>query len=564
MSELLRRSACPAGSLLAFRWPVDAFVADGGHTTGASIGTFIVLVASTLLITHWAAKRTRTRADFYVAHGRITPLQNGLAIAGEFVSAGTFLGTTALFFSAGPDAFIYLVGGLTALSIILFVVGQRLRHLGRYTFVDVCALRFNERPIRIAAAANTLAILLLMMVGQLVGGGALIEILFGIRYEFAVLCAGLLMTVYVMFGGMYATTWVQIVKATLLLVGGGMVAGLVLARFDFSLDALLAAAASVHARGAAILAPGGLVQSAGDAISLGLTLALGSAGLPHLLMRFFTVKDERAASRSIVYATLCMGYFYLLLAIFGYGATALLTGQDAYMTAAGTLRGGDNMAVLHLTRAIGGPLLFGAMAAIIFATVLAVISGLCLSAAATVSHDLYARTIRKGVGGGEHRELVISRIAVACFAATGMMLAVAFKEQNIVFTVALGVSIAASANFPALMASMYWRRATTCGVVAASIIGLTLCAVLMLVGPTIWVGVLHHSQPLFPYQYPTVVSLPCAVLVLVVVSTLDKSTSAHEARLAFDRLHLRALTGIEPNPDVYRNESISRGGYEEK
>jgi cation/acetate symporter len=510
-----------------------------------SIAIFLFLMAGTLLITGWAAGRTKSSADFYVAHSRITPWQNSLAIAGEYISAGTLLGNTALFFDAGVDAFIYPTGALLALALMLFVVGERLRNLGKYSFADVCALRFRERPIRTVAALNTLSILLLLTVGQLVGAGALVEIVFGIRFETAVVIAGMLITIYVIFGGMLATTWVQIVKALLLLAAGGGVAMLVLMRFQFGLDALFTAASSMHKLGRQILAPGAMIHTRTDAFSIGLTLIIGPLGLPHVLMRFFTVRDGRAASRSIVYATLIIGMFYLLLAIFGFGAAALLTDNSEYITASGGVIGGENMVLLHLTHAVGGDLLFGAMAAIAFATTLAVISGVCLSASATIAHDLYTRGFKANMHIPDRRQLLVSRIAVAGFSSLATLLAIAMKGQNIVFLAALGVSIAASSNVPALIASMYWRHATTRGVIAGSVVGLATALLLIVCGPTMWVGVLHHAKPLYPYQYPTIVSLPLAIAALIIVSMLDRGRRATEERAAFDRIQYRSLTGLE-------------------
>lgn len=530
-------------ALLATFASTQALAATADIRSGASILMFLTLVATTLLVTRWAAKRTHSRADFYVAHGRVTPLQNSLATTGDYLSAGTFLGMSALVFTAGPDTFIYLTGSLTAMVLMLFLVGERLRNLGRYTFVDVCALRFEERPIRFVGAANALAILLLSMVGQLVGAGSLIELLFGLPYAVALFLVAALLMVYVMFGGMLATTWVQIIKATLMLGGGAVVAVLVLAQFGFSFDALLARAAAVHEHGAAILGPGLHAESPGDTISLGLAMSLGSVGLPYVLMRFFTVKDGRAASRSVVYATVFVGCFFLMIAVFGYGATALLTGQEVYFTESGRLVGGENMAILHLAHRVGGPLLFGALAAVAFATILAVVSGITMSAAATVSHDLYSRAIRRGAVD-ERREMLISRSAVAGFCVTATLLAIVFKGQNIAFMVTLGVSIAASVNFPVLMSAMYWRGATTRGVVTASIVGLAVCVVLIVLGPMVWVDALQHPEPLFPFRYPSIVSMPISIAVLVLVSLFDRSEAANQSRLAFDRQQLQALTGI--------------------
>jgi cation/acetate symporter len=483
---------------------IAAVVPDSAVARWPSVLIFLVLVGATLAITGWAARRTQTRADFYVAHGRITPLQNGFAIAGDYISAGAFLGNTALFFTSGPDAFIYLTGALVALLLMLTLVGGRLRELGRYSFADVCAARFQERPVRLAAGANSLAILLLTMVGQMVGAGALVQIVFGLPYAVAVSIVGGLMAFYVMAGGMFATTWVQIIKAVLLLIACTLLAVLLLRHFDFSLPALLAGAAQAHPRGDAILRPGGYLPSVGDALSLGMTLVLGPCGLPHILMRFFTVKDAAAARQSAFYAMFLIGFFYLLIPLFGLGAAA----------------------VLHLAGAIGGPVMFGLIGAVVFATTLAVASGLCLSAATTVAHDLYGRAFKRGAPISERQEMRVSRVTVAIFALLSVLLALAFQGQNIVFTVALGVSLAACSNFPGLMAAMYWPGATTRGIVWSSVVGLGSCLLLIVLGPSVWVAILGNPEPIFAYHYPTLISLPLAVLVLWLVSVIDRSPQA--------------------------------------
>ncbi|MGH3626546.1 MAG: sodium:solute symporter family transporter, partial [Sciscionella sp.] len=432
----------------------------------------------------------------------------------------TILGVTALFYMAGHDAFTYMVGTMVGWTLVLFLVGERLRNLGLFTFADACSLRMDEAPIRAFASASTLVVSLLYMIGQMVGAGELVEILFGIPYEAAVLLVGTLMVIYVLFGGMLATTWVQITKAALMMGGGILLGVLVLQRFGFSIDRLLAAAAAAHPMHRAILAPGGLMKSVPDSLSFGLAIALGPAGLPHLLMRFLTVPDARAAQRSVVYGTLLIGLFFLLVPLFGYGAIALISHDPAYLTPAGSLQGGANMAAIHLSAAVGGPIFFGFMSAVVFATVLAVVSGLSLTAATTISHDIFARILRRG-RTTERSELLVARSSVVGIGLVAIALALAFKGQNITYMVVLAFSIAASVNVPILLGVMYWPGITTRGATIAGWCGLLIAVVLMILGPTVWVGVLHHAHPLFPLQYPTLVALPITIALVYIVSSLD-------------------------------------------
>ncbi|WP_375464829.1 cation/acetate symporter ActP [uncultured Methylobacterium sp.] len=499
-----------------------------------AIGLFVAFVALTLWITWWAAKRTKSADDFYAAGGRITGFQNGLAIAGDFMSAGAFLGITGLVFASGFDGLIYAVGYTTGMPIVVFLLAERLRRLGRYTFTDVVCTRLSERPIRIFSACASLVVVAFYLIAQMVGAGQLIQLLFGLDYLYAEFVVGVLMICYVMFGGMVATTWVQIVKAGLLLVGGTLIALLVMVAFRFDFGALLAKAASVHPKGAAILAPQFPAKDPLSALSLGLALMLGTAGLPHILMRFFTVPNARAARVSVFWAATFMNYFFALTFILGFGALALTAGNPAYVDAAGALRGGGNMAAIHLSHAVGGDALMGFISAVAFATILAVVAGLTLAGASAVSHDLYASVIRRGQAS-EGSEVRISRIATLVLGLVAIGLGIAFKGQNVAYMVSLAFAIACSSTFPILLLALYWRGLTTTGAVAGGVVGLASALGLTVLGPAVWVKVLGYAAPLFPIDPPTLVTLPLAFATCWAVSHLDRSAQGSSDRERFDR-----------------------------
>ena len=357
---------------------------------------FLVFVGLTLYITYWAAKRTRSRAEYYTAGGKITGFQNGLAIAGDFMSAASFLGISALVYTSGYDGLIYSIGFLIGWPVILFLIAERLRNLGRYTFADVVSYRLKARPIRVLSASGSLVVVALYLIAQMVGAGKLIELLFGLNYIVAVVLVGILMVFYVLFGGMLATTWVQIIKAVLLLAGASFMALMVMKAVDFNFNTLFKDAVAVHKNGLAIMSPGGLVSDPVSALSLGLALMFGTAGLPHIIMRFFTVSDAKEARKSVFYATGFIGYFYILTFIIGFGAILLVSPNPVFKDAAGALIGGTNMAAVHLADAVGGNLFLGFISAVAFATILAVVAGLTLAGASAVSHDLYACAIKDG------------------------------------------------------------------------------------------------------------------------------------------------------------------------
>lgn len=359
-----------------------------------AIVMFLLFVGATLYITYWASKRTRSRQDYYTAGGRITGLQNGLAIAGDFMSAASFLGISALVYTSGYDGLIYSIGFLIGWPIILFLIAERLRNLGRYTFADVASYRLKQKPIRTLSACGSLVVVALYLIAQMVGAGKLIQLLFGLNYHIAVILVGILMVLYVLFGGMLATTWVQIIKAVLLLSGASFMALMVMKSVNFDFNTLFAEAVKVHPKGIAIMSPGGLVSDPISALSLGLALMFGTAGLPHILMRFFTVHDAKEARKSVFYATGFIGYFYILTFIIGFGAILLVSGNPAFKDATGALLGGTNMAAVHLANAVGGNFFLGFISAVAFATILAVVAGLTLAGASAVSHDLYASVIK--------------------------------------------------------------------------------------------------------------------------------------------------------------------------
>ncbi|MDC7815310.1 cation acetate symporter [Pseudomonas protegens] len=508
-----------------------------------AIGMFLVFVLLTLGITRWAALRTRSAKDFYTAGGGMSGLQNGLAIAGDMISAASFLGISAMMFLNGYDGLLYALGVLAGWPIILFLIAERLRNLGTYTFADVVSYRLAQTPVRLTSAFGTLTVALMYLVAQMVGAGKLIELLFGLSYLHAVMLVGLLMVCYVTFGGMLATTWVQIIKAVMLLSGTSFMAFMVLKHFGFSTEALFARASAVHAKGSAIMAPGGLLSNPIDAISLGLGMMFGTAGLPHILMRFFTVSDAREARKSVLYATGFIGYFYLLLIVVGFGAIVMVGTEPEYRDASGAIIGGANMIAVHLAQAVGGNLFLGFISAVAFATILAVVAGLALSGASAVSHDLYACVMRKGQASTQ-QEMRVSKIATLCIGVLAVLLGLLFESQNIAFLSGLVLAIAASVNFPVLFLSMFWKGLTTRGAVGGSLAGLISAIVLLILSPAVWVNVLHHPQALFPYANPALFSMSLAFFAAWALSVSDRSPRAELERGRYLAQFIRSMTGI--------------------
>ncbi|MEX2944396.1 cation/acetate symporter ActP [Serratia fonticola] len=504
---------------------------------------FLLFVGATLYITYWASKRTRSRQDYYTAGGRITGLQNGLAIAGDFMSAASFLGISALVYTSGYDGLIYSIGFLIGWPIILFLIAERLRNLGRYTFADVASYRLQQKPIRSLSACGSLVVVALYLIAQMVGAGKLIQLLFGLNYHVAVILVGILMVLYVLFGGMLATTWVQIIKAVLLLAGASFMALMVMKSVNFDFNTLFAEAVKVHPKGLAIMSPGGLVSDPISALSLGLALMFGTAGLPHILMRFFTVSDAKEARKSVFYATGFIGYFYILTFIIGFGAILLVSANPAFKDASGALLGGNNMAAVHLANAVGGNFFLGFISAVAFATILAVVAGLTLAGASAVSHDLYACVIKNGKAT-ERDELKVSKITVVLLGVVAIALGILFEKQNIAFMVGLAFSIAASCNFPIIILSMYWSRLTTRGAMIGGWLGLLTAVILMILGPTIWVQILGHAKPIYPYEYPALFSMLVAFIGTWFFSVTDNSLVGQQERVKFRSQFVRSQTGL--------------------
>ena len=526
-------------------WAADALTGEVQKQplNVSAIIMFVVFVGATLCITYWASKRNKSAADYYAAGGKITGFQNGLAIAGDYMSAASFLGISALVYTSGYDGLIYSIGFLVGWPIILFLIAERLRNLGKYTFADVASYRLGQTQIRSLSACGSLVVVAFYLIAQMVGAGKLIQLLFGLDYHVAVILVGILMCLYVLFGGMLATTWVQIIKAVLLLSGATFMAVMVMKHVNFDFNALFAEAVQIHPKGEAIMSPGGLVKDPISAFSLGLALMFGTAGLPHILMRFFTVSDAKEARKSVFYATGFIGYFYILTFIIGFGAIILVSTNPAFKDAAGALLGGNNMAAVHLADAVGGSIFLGFISAVAFATILAVVAGLTLAGASAVSHDLYASVIKKGKANDKD-EIRVSKITTIALGVLAIGLGILFESQNIAFMVGLAFSIAASCNFPVLLLSMYWKNLTTRGAMIGGWLGLISAVGLMILGPTIWVQILHHEKAIFPYEYPALFSMIIAFVGIWFFSITDKSKSAEKERALFFPQFVRSQTGL--------------------
>jgi cation/acetate symporter len=482
---------------------------------------FFVFIALSLGITYVAARRTRTAAHFYTASGQVTGLQNGLALAGDYMSAASFLGIAGLVSLSGFDGLIYSIGFLVGWPVVMFLIAEPLRNLGKYTFADVVAFRLRQGPVRVAAGIGSLAVVAFYLIAQMVGAGNLIRLLFGLEYEMAVAIVGVVMLAYVLFGGMMATTWVQIVKAVLLLTGAFLLAVMALARFGFSPLALFRAASEQY--GVGVLGPGQLVSNPLDGMSLGLALMLGTAGLPHILMRFYTVPDSKTARTSVSYATAFIGFFYLLTFILGFGAMVLV-GQPAIRA----IDAGGNMAAPLLAQAVGGQAFLGFISAVAFATILAVVAGLTLAGAATLSHDLWVNVVRHAAAS-EREQLVVARASTVLLGVLAIVLGIVFKGQNVAYMVGLAFAIAASANFPALVLSIFWRKFTTRAAQMSMLVGTASSLLLIYLSPTIQIDVLKNSAAWFPLRNPGLVSIPLSFAVAIAVASLWPEAEA-EAR----------------------------------
>ena len=530
----------------------QAHAAGNGQGSTSAIVMFLVFIAGTMMITWWAARRTQTTSDFYTAGGGITGFQNGLAIAGDYLSAASFLGIAGMVYVSGFDGMIYAIGFMFGWPTVMFLIAERLRNLGRYNFADVTSFRLKQTPMRILAASASLLIIALYLIAQMVGAGKLIVLLFGIDYKLAVLIVGSLMMIYVAFGGMTATTWVQIIKAVLMLFGASLMTFLVLAAFRFNVDEMLSQAVATHPDARSILAPGSSVSGNPlNALSLGIALAFGTAGLPHILMRFFTVADAKEARKSVIWASSFIGYFYVLTFIIGFGAIALLVQHpEYYITDAEgnfdmlkSLIGGTNMVAVHLANAVGGDLLLGFLAAVTFATIVAVVAGLALAGAAAISHDLYANVIAKGQAT-EHNQMRISRISTVALGILSIILGIVFENQNVAFMVGLAFAIAASSNFPVLVLSISWRGCTTRGATIGGFLGLFTATIWVMLSSTVWVDVFGFAEPITPFPNPGILSIPIAFATIWLFSVLDKSPQATLEKVAFDALTVRSQTGL--------------------
>jgi cation/acetate symporter len=518
-------------------------------TNWTAISMFAIFVGATLWITKWAASRTKTAADFYTAGGGITGFQNGLAIAGDYMSAASFLGISGLVFANGFDGLIFSIGWLVGWPVITFLMAERLRNLGKFTFADVASYRFSQTSTRTFAATGTLVVVAFYLIAQMVGAGQLIKVLFGLDYLYAEILVGVIMMMYVLFGGMTATTWVQIIKACMLLGGATFMALAVLFQFGFSPEALFTKAVEVHSKHDAIMGPGALITDPISAISVGMALMFGTAGLPHILMRFFTVPNAKEARKSVAWATTWIGYFYILTFIIGFGAVVNLIPNPADYFVGGELakglKGGGNMAAVHLANAVGGNMFLGFISAVAFATILAVVAGLTLSGASAVSHDLYASVWRHG-NVDSATELRVSKITTVALGIVAVLLGITFEKQNVAFMVMLAFTVACSANFPVLFMSVLWKNCTTRGAVAGGTVGLILSVVLTIVSPAVWEATLGNPKgsALFPYASAAIFSMTAAFVVIWLVSKLDNSEQARKERALFADQHTRSETGV--------------------
>jgi cation/acetate symporter len=506
-----------------------------GTPTAASIGFFFAIIAVTLVITYFAARKTKTSSEFYAAGRSVSALQNGFALAGDYMSAASFLGISGMVALSGYDGMIYATGWLVGWPALMFLVAEPLRNLGKFTFADVVAFRLRNRPVRIAAAIGGILTVLFYTIAQMVGSGSLVAMMFGLRYEYAEIIVGAVMLAYVLFGGMLATTWVQIIKAGLLLFGVTLLTGLTLNQFGWSPTNLYSAVVAKY--GQTALQPGGIVASPVEAVSLGLALMFGLLGLPHILMRFYTVPDAKAARKSVLYATGLIGYFYVLIPIVGFGASVLVSRDVINLKQFG---GGGNMAAPLLAELLGGTAFLGFIAAVAFATILAVVAGLTLAGASAYSHDIYVSVI-KGGHATEEEQVKAAKLATIVFGVVAVGLGILFKGQNVAFMVGLAFAIAASANFPALLMSITWKRFTTQGAVWSILVGALSSITMILLSKTVWVDVLHFKAAIFPMKNPAIFSMSAAFAVGIIVSLLSPEPEAQEK---FESEKIRTYLGV--------------------
>jgi cation/acetate symporter len=466
---------------------------------------FLCIILLTMIITYYAAKKTANSNEFYTGGGGLKGWQNGLAIAGDYMSAASFLGIAGTIALTGFDGFFYSLGFLVAYLVVLYLVAEPLRNLGKYTMADMIAARFANQNVRGVAAFNTITISIFYMIAQLVGAGALIKLLFGFNYYTSVLIVGILMTIYVVFGGMRATSWVQITKAVLLMGGTLILSLIVLAKFNFSITEMFTQLQSATPLKEAFLNPGNKYKIPVETLSLNLALVLGTAGLPHILTRFYTVKNAATARSSVVSATWIIGIFYVMTLFLGFGAASFVGAKD--ITA---IDKGGNMAAPLLAKALGGDFLFAFISAVAFATILAVVTGLVLSAASAFSHDFYGQIVRKGKAT-DKEELKIARFASIGVAVLSIILALFAQKLNVAFLVSIAFAVAASANLPVILFTVYWKRFNTTGAIVGMLSGLLSCILIVAVGPNIWGAAgkaILEGNPLINLANPGIISIP--------------------------------------------------------
>jgi cation/acetate symporter len=504
-----------------------------GETNATAIIFFIIFISVTLYITYWAAKRTKTTKEYYAAGRSITGFQNGVALAGDYMSAASFLGICGMTALKGYDGMIYALGWLVGWPALMFLMAEPLRNLGKYTFADVVAYRLKQKPIRIAAAIGGVLVLWTYATAQMVGAGNLIKLMFGLPYEVAEVIVGAVMLMYVLFGGMIATTWVQIIKACLLLGGVTVLMLIGMSHFNFNPGVLYGEVQKMYS--VKMLNPGGLVTNPIDAISLGLALMLGLLGLPHILMRFYTVPDAKAARKSVMWATTFIGYFYCIIPIVGFSA-AVLVGQNLIKK----VDAGGNMAAPLLAELLGGNPFMGFIAAVAFATILAVVSGLTLAAASAMAHDLYLNVFKSGKAT-EAEQVKVAKIGTVIFGIIAILTGIAFKGQNVAYMVGLTFAIACSGPFPAIFLSIVWKKLTTWGAVAAIIVGSVSAVVCIALSPTVWVDVLKNKEAIFPLRNPAILTMTLAFLAAWIVSV---AAPDKEAEGKFEGTLVRTYLGV--------------------
>ncbi|WP_414852612.1 cation acetate symporter [Brevibacillus sp. IT-7CA2] len=503
---------------------------------------FLAVIIGTMAITYSAAKQTGTTKDFYAAGNRLNGLQNGIAIAGDYMSAASFLGIAGTIAMYGFDGFVYAIGFFVSYLIILFLVAEPLHNLGRYTLADAIAVRFDSPWLRGIVACTTLLITIFYMLAQLVGAGALIHYLLGVRYDTSVLIVGSLMTFYVVFGGMVATSWVQIIKAILLLTGTLILSLIVFARFDWSFSEMFSHVSTITPLQEQFLQPGNQLHDPLETISLHLALILGTAGLPHIISRLFTVKDAKTTRNSIYTATWVIGAFYLMTIFLGFGASTFV-GYEALKN----VGFGGNLTVTLLADALGGEFLMAYIAAVAFATILAVVTGLVLSASSAFAHDVYSHLIRRGVAS-EKEQVTMAKLSSVAVGVISIWLAIGAEKMNVAILVALTFAVAASSNLPLLLFTLYWKRFTVGGAICGVLTGLTASVVLVILGPTVMhplIGLIR-AEPLFPLTNPGLVSIPLGFLGAVLGTLLDRPDP--DAEMKYQRVLFQALTGIRVPP----------------